>query len=244
MTARLAIAVTAVAMTASGACAANPGAPPRSAAGGRDVDPAAKKYAFVVGVNTYQHPNLRPLKYAENDAVKLGELLEKNGYAVTLLTGSGPADRKPTRKGIEDRLEQVLTGCQKADTVLVAFAGHGLQFDGDRDSYFCPSDAVPLKSGANTLVSMKRVYDSLGKSFAGVKVLLVDACRDDPQASRGVTESGPKPAKGIAVLFSCNPGERAYEHDSLKHGVFFYYVLRGLAGLATDSDGDVTFDYL
>jgi TPR repeat protein len=48
----------------------------------------------------------------------------------------------------------------------------------------------------------------------------------------------------VAALFSCSAGERAFEHDSLKHGVFFHFVLKGLNGAAKDGDGDVNFSDL
>src|SRR5262249_13267060 len=34
----------------------------------------------------------------------------------------------------------MLAGCDEDDTVILAFAGHGVQFKGERSSYFCPLD--------------------------------------------------------------------------------------------------------
>src|SRR5262249_57767374 len=78
---------------------------------------------------------------------------------------------------------------------------------------------------------------------AGLKVLLVDACRNDPQSdnsrARAVVSlesvTRPtlvKPPGGVVAFFSCSPGEKAYEHAELKHGVFFHYVIEGLRGAA------------
>jgi hypothetical protein len=78
-----------------------------------------------------------------------------------------------------------------------------------------------------------------------MKVLLVDACRDDPDAARGsrggITADSVRPPAGVAALFSCRAGERAFEHAKLGHGVFFYHVLEGLKGKAKDADNEVTF---
>src|SRR5262249_32402589 len=115
-------------------------------------------------------------------------------------------------------------------------------------AFFCPSDARPFEDETDTLVSLAKVYAEMRKSFAGVKLLLVDACRDDPRAgrgSRGVNgDSAPRPPSGVGALFSCSAGQRAYEHDDLKHGVFFHFVLEGLRGEARDADGEVTFEQL
>ncbi len=207
-----------------------------------------KRYAVLVGVNGYEHDKLPALKWAVNDAAELGEVLGKSGYAVTLLTDdAGKADPKlaPTKANIEARLKTVLDGAKKGDLVLVCFAGHGLQFEGDKDAYFCPSDARPFKAKSSTLVSLKGVYDELDASHAGMKVLLVDACRDDPAAgrnSRGVgADTAPRPPSGVAAIFSCKAGQRAFEHDDLKHGVFFHHVITGLRGEAADRKGRVTF---
>src|SRR5207244_3057451 len=43
------------------------------------------------------------------------------------------------------------------------------------------------------------------------------------------------------VLFSCKPGERAYEHENYRHGVFFHFVLKGLRGEAANRRGEVTW---
>jgi formylglycine-generating enzyme required for sulfatase activity len=130
---------------------------------------------------------------------------------------------------------------------VLAFAGHGLQFQGAADAYFCPADARPFADEAATMVSVSQVYRELEKSFAGVKVLFVDACRNDPDPGRGRGVDGdnsPPPPKGVAALFSCSAGEKAYEHRELRHGVFFHSVLDGLRGKASDGDGKVTWDAL
>src|SRR5947208_12306989 len=98
------------------------------------------------------------------------------------------------------------------------------------------------------MVSLGKVYEELDRSFAGVKVLLVDACRDDPKAGRGSrgidADTAPNPPRGVAALFSCSAGERAFELDQYKHGVFFYHLLDALKGKAKNSEGEVTFGSL
>ena len=56
-----------------------------------------------------------------------------------------------------------------------------------------------------------------------------------------------QPMRGVAVLFSCNSGERAYETEKLGsgHGLFFHFVLEGLRGEAKNKeDGAVTWEDL
>ena len=212
----------------------------------RAEPPAPKRYAVLVGINRYQHPNLPELQFAEADVTDLGNVLRDAGYEVTLLTGSAGDDAlRPTKANIESQVQDVLRRCAAGDTVLLAFTGHGVQFDGKKDCFFCPSDGRPFRDEAASLVSLSKVYAELDKSFAGMKVLLVDACRDDPDAGRGArgvnADTAPRPPQGVAALFSCRAGERAYESDQLGHGVFFYHVLEALKGGAKDGENEVTF---
>ena len=209
-----------------------------------------KRYAVLIGVNDYDHPKLPGLRFSVNDATELAAVLKPAGYDVTLL--SDESGQKPTKANIDAALKATLSRCQRGDTVVVAFSGHGLQFQGTKDAYFCPSDARPSVNGKDSLISLSKLYADLEDSFAGVKVLLVDACRNDPGPDRdeetgfrGVdADSAPNPPRGVAAFFSCSAGERAVEHGSLKHGVFFHYVLDGLRGKAKNARGVVTFNSL
>ncbi|MXI63730.1 hypothetical protein, partial [Mycobacterium tuberculosis] len=87
----------------------------------------------------------------------------------------------------------------------------------------------PLDELKKSMIPLGELFHELGESGAGVKLLLVDACRNEPQSDRGRArnldiDTLPKPIKGTAALFSCKAQERAYETEKLGkgHGVFFY----------------------
>src|SRR5262245_16454823 len=91
--------------------------------------PAPKTVALLVGVNEYDSRGLDSLKFAENDANDLADELRARGFSVFVLTGSSIGNSRATKKNIEQALlNKVLTGRTKDDVVLVALAGHGLQF--------------------------------------------------------------------------------------------------------------------
>ncbi len=132
--------------------------------------------------------------------------------------------------------------------------GHGVQYKNSDDSYFCPADAK--LADKKTLLSLSEICGQLDKCKAGFKLLLVDACRNDPfvDAARDVAkldlESVSRPAEklqpgGTVVLLSCSAGEKAFEDEDLKHGVFFNFVIEGLRGDADlDQDGVVVLPEL
>ena len=75
-----------VVLALAGLCALSPPAPAQG-----------KKYALLVGVGEYDHPQIRALKYTGNDIKELGEVLaHEGGYEVVVLrNGEGvTADAK------------------------------------------------------------------------------------------------------------------------------------------------------
>src|SRR5258706_8611828 len=84
-----------------------------------------KKYALVVGVNEYQHPNLPNLRFAVNDARELHAILKKARYDVVLLSDeAGKADAKfvPTKQNIKEQFDKMMDHGRfnKDDMFLVA----------------------------------------------------------------------------------------------------------------------------
>jgi uncharacterized caspase-like protein len=217
-----------------------------------------RKYALLVGVRDYDHAKLPPLQYTENDVEDLFRLLEKRGAGfdrvVLLTTGRGKTRPAllPSARNIRTALKNLLRGRRRDDTVLIALAGHGLQMTSKNargkeieEAFFCPCDAQ-LNDRA-TLISLTSLFTELDDSGAGVKLLLVDACRNDPKLGRSLdTDSVPRASRGIAALFSCSSGQRSFETAKLGkgHGVFFHHVIEALDGKARNEDGEVTWDDL
>jgi hypothetical protein len=209
------------------------------------ADPTGNKYALLVGVGEYDHPKFRTLKFAEADVSELGATLKAGGFQVTQLTGSDGAKNanlKPTKANVIRELDKALNACTKHDMVLIALSGHGVQPNGSKENFFCPADA--RVQDLQTLIGMADLYERLDRSAAEVKLILADCCRDDPAEGKGITKV-PLPPEGVGVLLSCSPGETAYEHASMKHGVFYYFVLDALKNRkAMNDDGKITFGLL
>jgi len=215
----------------------------------------AERYALLVGVQNYSESELSSLKYSGNDVVELGSALRDSGYKLEnvivmteILAGLRP-NHKPTLANIRHELARLVDRCKKEDTLVIAFAGHGVQFRGSEDSFFCPQDA--RLTDRATLLPIGEVYAQLRKCNASMKLLFVDACRDqilDANRSARVVNldetaaaRNQPPPEGSAVFYSCSSGQRAFEDASIGHGVFFNYLIKGLRG-AADLDRDQRVD--
>src|SRR5262249_1356039 len=152
-----------------------------------------------------------------------------------------------SKLNIEKQLALVLDMPSEGDTLVLSFSGHGVQIDGQ--SYICPSDCE-LEHPKETMISLDTVYQRLSACKASLKLLIVDACRneveigakrtiDNARSLRGFGEALETPPEGISLLTSCSPGQFAREHEKLGHGVFMHFVLEGLKGEAADNDGIV-----
>jgi formylglycine-generating enzyme required for sulfatase activity len=223
-----------------------------------------KRVALLVGVDQYKARILadKPLRYAERDATELGSVLKQQRFdRVEILTGASA-----TSNAIEAALRAILKDRAANDLVVIGFSGHGVQMplrdEQDRllrdergnelsEAYFCPANAVLGRP--DTMVSLTRLMERLNRE-GGVNLMLVDACRDDPQeaSKKGLrTLSGNeligRMPNNSVILFSCSAGQRALETEQAGggHGVFFHHVIEGLRGKAADSEiGEVSWDRL
>ena len=218
-----------------------------------------KKYALLVGVQEYANGSgLRRLEYTQKDVTDLAEVLKQQGYIVTIMTESEYKPGKefvlPDAKKIIKMLTRLVNDCKPEDTLLVALTGHGAHLKENNKLYFCPL-GTELKD-KDTMVSIDEVMAMFNEEScrAANKILLVDACRNDPSDGRSggspkelqsVTRPLiPKPPGGTVALFSCSQGEISHESLKQKRGYLFHHVIEGLSGKAANKRGEVTWSQL
>src|SRR5262245_11866429 len=77
-----------------------------------------KRFALLIGVKTYQHPKLEPLRFTERDVSDLGELLGAHGFATTILTttaGKLDPSKTPTSSNIDAAFRRLNASAGKDD---------------------------------------------------------------------------------------------------------------------------------
>ena len=212
-----------------------------------------QRWAVLIGVNDYN--NAKDLTYCVADQQALRDRLIAAGFSekriFLLRDGASESRFLPFKVNIEQQLKLLLGLVEEKDLVIVSFSGHGVQFR--TKAYFCPTDAT--LDDADTLVSLDWVYDQLKWCPASMKLVVVDACRNDPSLGGAKTFSneardfgkslGTQPPEGIVLLSSCSPGEISREDEKLRHGVFTHFLLDGLSGKADgNQDGEISLNEL
>jgi len=210
-----------------------------------------RSYAVIVGISTYQKlPANLQLQFSERDAQSIYTILispEGGNFKaenVHMLTGSA-ATLAGLRREIDGWLPSV---AKDDDRVLIYFAGHGFVDQGK--GYLAPYD-VDLKNLTATAYPMDELGSVIGgKIRAKSKILLTDSCHSgaiSPEDTQNLNHTLGDLNKSLFSLTASRDRERSFESPDLEggHGVFTYYVVKGLQGAADEShDGIVTADEL
>jgi hypothetical protein len=209
-------------------------------------------YALIIGIGNYKNlPARAQLEYSERDADSIYSVLispEGGNFRaenVHRLTG-----QQATLANLKRELETWLPSVAKEeDRVVIYFAGHGFIAGGR--AYLAPYDLDP-----NNIPGTGYAMDTLGQ-VAGTrikskwKVLMTDACHSGaitPDAdAQALNRSLLDLSRSILSLTASRDRERSFESQDWGggHGIFTYYVVKGLEGEADESgDGIVTADEL
>ena len=181
-----------------------------------DAALADKRVAFVVGNGAYK--NVPQLPNPTMDAKTMASTLRNVGFDVV-------EGYNLTRDKMTEKLLEFGHKAEGADIAVFYYAGHGIAMSGT--NYLLPIDA-DLKSEADVkLGATINVDTTLDQTMqdAKVKLVFLDACRDNPFAarmqsaklSRGLTvDSGlaaMNTGQGTLIAFATSPGQTALDGD-------------------------------
>ncbi|MDQ5845318.1 MAG: tetratricopeptide repeat protein, partial [Acidobacteriota bacterium] len=221
-----------------------------------------KRWALVIGVDKYLDPQISPLKGSDNDARLIADALVRySGFPrdqVILLSTDQPIERQPTRVNILRRLSNLSTAVPKDGLLLISFAGHGMEREGQ--AFLLPSDAQvsdQISFLEETAISINRMKQRIKETGVGQVLVLLDACRNDP----GGRADAPNPlssaytnafnfdvrnreVQAFATVYATGIGQRAYEYTEKKQGYFSWAIVEGLKGAAANDKSEVTLSQL
>ena len=177
---------------------------------------ADKRVAFVVGNGAYK--NVAQLPNPPIDAKAMAGVLRNVGFDVVEGTNL-------TRDKMTERLLEFGKKAQGADVAVFFYAGHGIAINGT--NYLLPVDAdiksemdVKLGSAINIDLTLDQTM-----SDAKVKLVFLDACRDNPFAAKIKSNSSTrsvsvqqglaemKSGEGTLIAFATGPGQTALDGE-------------------------------
>jgi uncharacterized caspase-like protein len=175
---------------------------------------ADRRVAFVVGNGAYK--NVAQLPNPPVDAKAMAAVLRNVGFEVVEGTNL-------TRDKMTERLLEFGKKAQGADVAVFFYAGHGIAISGS--NYLLPVDAdikseMDVKLGA--AINIDLTLDQT-MSDAKVKLVFLDACRDNPFAAKIKSNSATrsvsvqtglaemKSGEGTLIAFATGPGQTALD---------------------------------
>jgi len=193
---------------------------------------ADKRVAFVVGNGAYR--NVAQLPNPAVDAKSIAGLLRNVGFEVVEGTNL-------TRDKMTEKLLEFGKKAEGADVALFFYAGHGIAVNGT--NYLLPVDAdlksemdVKLGAAINVDLTLEQTM-----ADAQVKLVFLDACRDNPFAARirsaratrsvsvetGLAEM--KSGEGTLIAFATGPGQTALDGEAGTNSPFTRALLANIA---------------
>jgi uncharacterized caspase-like protein len=181
-----------------------------------NIAKADKRVAFVVGNGAYK--NVAQLPNPAIDAKAMAKVLRNVGFDV--VEGTNLSRDKMTEKLLEFGKK-----AEGSDVALFFYAGHGIAINGT--NYLLPVDAdiksemdVKLGSAINVDTTLEQTMGD-----AKVKLVFLDACRDNPFAGKikpnsatrslsvqsGLAEM--KSGEGTLIAFATGPGQTALDGE-------------------------------
>ena len=204
--------------------------------------------ALIIGIENYQNTFAAP--FAENDALAFNDFAHtslgvplKN---VKLLTNDD-AGRTNTIKTLAQWLPKVVS--ENKTNIYIFYSGHGLASEDGEDLYLLPADGDPELLEDSTILR-NQLFERIAKLDPKSVTVFLDTCysggtRSDEilVASRPIfIEAEEQDVPVNFTIFSASAGkETAKVLKEAEHGLFSYYMMKGLEGEADgNNDNKIT----
>ena len=182
----------------------NPKGSPKLAEATSDV--LENRIAIVIGNEAYK---ISPLKNPINDAFLMKKTLESFGFKVYYYND---LNYKQFRNAFYDFEDVIKESQNKRTSVLFYYSGHAFQYEGK--NYLVPIDSKfdSPRDLDLELITTDRILGALEGNYKGVKIVLLDACRNSPfksfvrgsRKTKGLTQIDAP--SGTIIGYSTAPG--------------------------------------
>ncbi|MGR3220308.1 MAG: caspase family protein [Candidatus Anammoxibacter sp.] len=226
-----------------------------------------RRFAVVIGISRFKDKKIRPLRYADRDAQSFYDfLVSPTGGSINPSNIKLLKNEDATLKNVKNALTNFLKQSVDEDIVIIYLASHGEpEPDRPKNMYILTYDSE-IDNLSATAYHMEDVNRDLKRYVAAKRLIfLADACHAGGIAAGGFSAGGvtnpinnalsavSTTGEGWAMITASRSSEVSLESDKWGngHGVFTYFLLRGLNGnadVAGNYNGIVTiaevYDYL
>jgi hypothetical protein len=235
------------------AVAVLPAAPPQAASLSDTVDrlPSAaanfhqpRTFVVAVGISTHRDPQFSLRKYAALDAEMVANYFQTLGGVppsnIRLLI-----DMKALRPDIEETVLDWLPTRVSDDSVVIVYFSGQAKVSPTGEPFLVPYEG---SASASRLYPLKDLHAALSRLKAREIVLIFDGAVSKLTTDHKGKHKEPQWDLGgarIVRLIGTTGLHDGLESDKLHHGLFTYYLLRGLKGEADDNlNGEITLGEL
>lgn len=182
---------------------------------------AERRTALVIGNGAYS--TMGVLRNPGNDARKIGARLRELGFE--LVGGEPYVDVRQTQ--LTTIVSTFAQRAQGADAVVFYYSGHGAEVAGV--NYLFSTDGGR--------VTADRVIEQIDATNARIKIVLLDACRDDPAEtarSAGFTAAATPAGVGILIGYATQPRATASDGPAGQNSPYASAFLEALESKGLD----------
>lgn len=202
-------------------------------------------YVLAVGISTYRDPQIAARKFASLDAELISTYFQTVGGVpaanVRLLQ-----DWKALRSDIEDFILEWLPRRMTSDSVVIVYFSGQVAVSPSGETYLIPYDGK--HNSTARLYPLKDLEAGLARLKTKQTLFIFDGGVLSIGPAGTVKRRGPQWGSSkspVLHLIGTTGFRNGLEPAKLRHGLFTYYVLRGLKGEAdANVDGDVTLGEL
>ena len=209
------------------------------------------KVALIIGVEKYENLNNLDAIYANRDAKAFkayaNRALGIPNENIKLLVDTD-ASLLDTIKALKIWLPQKTKGSKK--DIFIFFAGHGLASDNGKDLYILPQDGDSILL-EDTAISRVEIFKQIQKLNPNSVTMFFDTCYSGQTRKEETLVAGLRPVRLVVdeqdipnnfTIFSASSlTQTSGSIEQAKHGIFSYYLMKGLEGNADQNlDNKIT----
>lgn len=200
----------------------------------------SNKIGIIIGIEKYQTLKNIDAPFANRDANAFRAYANR-ALGIPNQNLKVLIDDKATRAELLKSLKIWLPQIGRDKDIYIFFAGHGLASDNGEDLHILPQDGDPILL-EDTAISRVEMFDLINKVSPNSVTMFFDTCYSGQTRSEEMLVAGLRPVRIVAseqdtpnnftIFTASNYDQTSGSIENAQHGIFSYYLMKGLEGKA------------